>query len=76
MSPRRRVFAASVRVRRPTAHDRALAALSRMTLPEKVGQLFVTVNPNLRIRSAVVPSAPAVVAASDHRPVVATVRLP
>jgi beta-N-acetylhexosaminidase len=26
----------------PTAHDRALAAMKRMTLPEKVGQLFVT----------------------------------
>ena len=26
----------------PTPHHRALAALSRMTLPEKVGQLFVT----------------------------------
>lgn len=37
---------------------------------------YVTVSPNLRVRSAVVPSAPDVVAASDHRPVVATVRLP
>jgi beta-N-acetylhexosaminidase len=26
----------------PSAHDRALATLRRMTLPEKVGQLFVT----------------------------------
>jgi endonuclease/exonuclease/phosphatase family metal-dependent hydrolase len=37
---------------------------------------YVTVSPNLRVRSAVVPDAPEVVAASDHRPVVADLRLP
>jgi endonuclease/exonuclease/phosphatase family metal-dependent hydrolase len=37
---------------------------------------YVAVSPGVRVRSAVVPDAPDVVAASDHRPVVATVRLP
>jgi endonuclease/exonuclease/phosphatase family metal-dependent hydrolase len=36
---------------------------------------YVTVSDNLRVRSAVVPSDPDVVAASDHRPVVADLRL-
>lgn len=37
---------------------------------------YVTVSHNLRVDSAVVPSAPDVVAASDHRPVVAELLLP
>jgi endonuclease/exonuclease/phosphatase family metal-dependent hydrolase len=36
---------------------------------------YVTVSDNLRVRTAVVPSDPDVVAASDHRPVVADLRL-
>jgi endonuclease/exonuclease/phosphatase family metal-dependent hydrolase len=36
---------------------------------------YVTVSDNVRVRSAVVPTDPDVVAASDHRPVVADLRL-
>jgi endonuclease/exonuclease/phosphatase family metal-dependent hydrolase len=36
---------------------------------------YVTVSDNVRVRSAVVPSEPGVVAASDHRPVVADLKL-